>query len=151
MSFSESLNESLRRSIAVLFISLSFASVYLAKMSQSGIPKRSPWPDQSQVNGTESVVDFTRNELLTGSSDPFFWFLLPIFGVVSVGLCVAINYTALTITHVLTWVYSTIRSSPPRNEDGRSVALPISKLLNTLIIFADERLQLLLLRQPGNV
>jgi glycosylphosphatidylinositol deacylase len=122
MSFSEGLNESLRRSIAVLFLSLSFASVYLANVSQSGLSKKPTWSGHHQGNGTESVVNFTKNELLTGSPDPFFWFLLPLFGVISVGLCVAINYAALTITHVMTWAYSRIRAAPPRNEDGRYVS-----------------------------
>lgn len=120
MSFSEGLNESLRRSIAVLILSLSFASVYLANMSQSGVTKNSTWSSH-QGNGTESVIDFTKNELLTGSPDPFFWFLLPLFGVISIGLCVAINYAALTITHLITWVYSRIHAAPTRNEDGRYV------------------------------
>jgi glycosylphosphatidylinositol deacylase len=121
MSFSEGLNESLRRSIAVLFLSLSFASIYLANVSQSGLPKKTTWSGHKSGNATESVIDFTKNELLTGSPDPFFWFILPLFGVISVGLCAAINYTALTITHAITWAYSRVRAAPPRNEDGRYV------------------------------
>lgn len=147
MSFSEGLNESLRRSIAVLFLSLSFASVYLAKVSQSGLSSRSTWPDHQQGNGTESVVDYTKNELLTGSPDPFFWFLLPLFGVISVGLCVAINYTALTITHVMTWAYSRVRAAPPRNEDGRYDLESSIYIHHANQCYSGEHRQLLLLHQ----
>jgi hypothetical protein len=125
MSFSESLNQSLCRSIPALFLSLSFLAMYLARMSQLGTKSPEHWSSHKS-NATESVMDYTKNELLLGSPDAFFWFLLPFFGVISVGLCVAINYTALAITYLFTLAYSRVRSWPPKNEDGRYYQFSIS-------------------------
>lgn len=64
-------------------------------------------------------MDYTKNDLLLGSQDTFFWFLVPLFGIICVGICIGVNYIALGITYVFTLVYGLIRSSPPRSEDGR--------------------------------
>lgn len=38
-----------------------------------------------------------RHDLLMGSQDPFFWFLMPLCGLASVGVCVLLNYAALIL------------------------------------------------------
>ena len=57
-------------------------------------------------NATETVIDYTKNDLLLGFQDPFFWFLVPLFGMVGVGICVAVNYALLAITTLLAAIYS---------------------------------------------
>jgi len=93
--------------------------MFLANRAQTSTGQPSYWPIQQNSNATESIVDYTRNDLLLGSPDAFFWFLLPFFGVISIGLCIAINYAALTVTHIFTFVYSKVRSLTPRSGDER--------------------------------
>lgn len=74
-------------------------------------------------NATESAIDFTKNDLLLGSQDPIFWFLVPLFGLISVGVCVAINYATLGLTNIfyLPYNYLTARPAWVRVEDVRYV------------------------------
>lgn len=93
--------------------------MFLASRAQISTGQPSHWPIKQTSNATESIIDYTRNDLLLGSPDTFFWFLLPFFGIISIGLCIAINYAALTVTHIFTFVYSKVRSSTPRSGEGR--------------------------------
>jgi hypothetical protein len=52
-------------------------------------------------NATESAIDFTKNDLLLGVQDTFFWFLVPLFGLISLGACVAVNYAVNILIHAL--------------------------------------------------
>ena len=72
-------------------------------------------------NATESVIDFTKNDLLLGSRDPIFWFLVPLFGLVSVGICVGVNYAALGLTNLFYLPYNFLAARPAwvRVEDVR--------------------------------
>jgi glycosylphosphatidylinositol deacylase len=91
----------------------------LAGKAQSLTRNSASWPPPRQSNATETVFDYARNDLLIGSPDPFFWFLLPFFGIISVGLCIAINYAALAITHIFTFIYTKVRTTVPKSDDGR--------------------------------
>jgi glycosylphosphatidylinositol deacylase len=123
MSFAESLSQCLRGSIPFTLASLSLYSIYLARASCANESATSnvQWPPRA--NSTHTVIDYTRNDSLLGLSDPTFWFLIPVFGIISIGLCIAINYVALAITHIFTLIYSRLRALPPRNEDGRFVII----------------------------
>ncbi|KIW08660.1 hypothetical protein, variant [Verruconis gallopava] len=122
MSFSESLNMCLRRTIPAVFLILSVAAMLIAGQGQATAAERTTWIPSRDSNTTETVVDYTRNDLLIGSPDPFFWFLFPFFGVISVGLCIAINYIALAITHLFALIYSKVRARVPKGEDRKSLA-----------------------------
>ena len=76
-------------------------------------------------NATDVTIDFTKNDLLLGSQDPIFWFLVPLFGLISVGVCVGINYAALAMTDLfcLPYRYLTARPAWVRVEDVRYVTL----------------------------
>jgi GPI inositol-deacylase len=119
MSFSESLNQCIRSSLPILFLSLTFLATYLARTSQGGTQTAPHWFSSFRGNATGTVGDYTKNDLLIGSPDPQFWFLLPVFGILSVGLCIAINHAALSITYSLTGLYSWLQFPTPRNEDGK--------------------------------
>lgn len=118
MSFSEGMDQCIRTSLPVLFLALTFLSLSLAKASHvlgDEVLGR-------QGNATETPRKFTKNELLLGSHDPFFWFLMPLFGLICVGVCIAANYVVLALTQMLTSAYSRLRSVTLRNDEGRSVS-----------------------------
>lgn len=116
MSFAESMDQCLRTSLPVLFLALTFLAISLSKSSQ--LSSRSGLLNWNNA-ATETPIDFTKNDLLLGSEDPFFWFLVPFFGLITVGVCIALNYAALAIIHVLTFFYTHIRSITSKNDDGR--------------------------------
>ncbi|KAI7164389.1 GPI inositol-deacylase-like protein [Hortaea werneckii] len=107
MSFSQSMDHCIRTSIPAIIAALTFLSVALSKATQG------PWARRwfSQSTGTdETSIDFTVNDLMLGTSDPFFWFLVPLFGIVSVGVCIAGNYFVLTIMETLALLYGRLRT-----------------------------------------
>ncbi|KAH0534023.1 hypothetical protein FGG08_007370 [Glutinoglossum americanum] len=122
MSFSEGTDLVLRQSLPIVLLALTFFSVSLAR-ANSEPPKSAMsfnffnW----QKNATELAVDFTRNDLLLGSQDPFFWFLVPLLGLTSAGVCVAVHYITLVITHILATVYGHLTARPgwTRNDDRK--------------------------------
>jgi glycosylphosphatidylinositol deacylase len=126
MSFTESLDLCLRQSLPLVLVALTFLSVSLAQASSAP-----PRPVQSgfwgwRGNATESQIDFTKNDLLVGSQDPFFWFMVPLIGLVCVGACVMINYAALAITYVSGILYGSLSFKPAwlRNDDRRRAPSP---------------------------
>ncbi|KAF2401642.1 GPI inositol-deacylase-like protein [Trichodelitschia bisporula] len=121
MSFSEGMNQCLRKSVPIVFTLLSGCSLYFAQDGHTEVDQSNHYFNRQPGNATESLIDYTKNDLLMGSPDPFFWFLLPIFGVISLGLCIAINYVALALTYFLTMIYSSLRSIAARS-DGRTLA-----------------------------
>lgn len=98
---------------------LSFLAMSLANATQKSRNTTSNGSLDAVRNATETMIDFTQNDLLLGSQDPFFWFLVPLFGLISVGVCVLMNYATLIITHVLAFVYSRIRSLATKADDGK--------------------------------
>ncbi|KAL9063647.1 MAG: hypothetical protein Q9157_008145 [Trypethelium eluteriae] len=138
MPFAEALDHSLKTSLPVVVMILSFLAMSLANASQKSqnvVPNR---PLDAVRNATESASDFTQNDLLLGSQDPFFWFLVPLFGLISVGICVLINYATLIITHGLAFVYSRLWSIPPKNDDGKRTptAFAVTSLRQRIITTA---------------
>ncbi|KAI6716585.1 hypothetical protein PZA11_001814 [Diplocarpon coronariae] len=142
MSFSESLDLCLRQSLPLIILALTCLSVSFARSSSA-----SPRPTSSgywgwRGNATETQVDFTKNDLLVGSEDPFFWFMVPLIGLVCVGVCVMVNYATLVLTHVLGIVYGWLSLKPAwlRNEDKRRAtsafapSTPGRRVLTTAIL-----------------
>ena len=105
MSFSESMDQCLRRSVPVLLVALTFLTMSFSKASKA---TRSPGLFKWGSDAAETAMDFTINDLLLGSQDPFFWFLIPLFGLISIGICIAANYAFLSIAHALSMLYSNI-------------------------------------------
>ena len=108
ITFSESLHLCLRSSLPVLLLAMSAFSL---SMAASGAQSAIGVPFFSH-NATESTIDYARNDLLLGSSDPFFWFLIPLFGLVGAGACVAVNYATLAIVQVLQVLYYVVALVP---------------------------------------
>ncbi|WYZ45465.1 hypothetical protein EsH8_VIII_000781 [Colletotrichum jinshuiense] len=117
ISFSESLDLCLRQSLPLMLLSLTFLS-----LSMTG-----SWPSGPGVfwhwrNTTSAAADFHSNDLLTGTQDPFFWFLVPLIGVVCIGVCAVLHFVTLGMTQLLGIIYSwfALRSfGLPRDERRR--------------------------------
>jgi glycosylphosphatidylinositol deacylase len=126
MSFSESLDLCLRQSLPLVLGALTCLSVSLAQASSAPPHSSSTGFWGWGGNATETQIDFTKNDLLVGSQDPFFWFMVPLIGLVCVGACVLINYAALAITHMFSILYSLLSVKPAwlRNEDKRRAMSP---------------------------
>ena len=64
------------------------------------------------ANSTEPPVDFAKNDLLLGSRDPIFWFLIPLFSLISIAICVLVNYTVLGLTYIICSPYNYLTARP---------------------------------------
>jgi glycosylphosphatidylinositol deacylase len=117
ISFAEGLNQCLRRDIPVALVIILASTIFIGNPSR--YPGEPSWYDVYKGNSTGSVSDLAMNNLSFGHPDPFFWFLIPIFGIICAGLCIAINYTVLGITYTLTLLLSRIRFFSARNDDTR--------------------------------
>lgn len=53
---------------------------------------------------TTGPIDFYQNDSFTGTTDPFFWFLTPLIGIVSAGVCIAFHYTTVLLTQSVGFV-----------------------------------------------
>jgi glycosylphosphatidylinositol deacylase len=116
ISFAQSLNECMQTSLPVALTALTFLSMYLA-----GTRSESSQHQSLNASSDSIVSRFGHNdhELLLGSEDPFFWFLVPVFGLMCIAICVVVNYVALAIIHAFVMLYSLFTSSPLRNDDGK--------------------------------
>lgn len=107
MSFTQSMDQCIRTSLPAIFIALTFFAIAVSKSSHS------IWTRQllsSSTGTSEQAIDFTVNDLMLGTSDPFFWFLVPFFAIISVGICIAMNYVVLILTHMFAVITARIRN-----------------------------------------
>jgi pimeloyl-ACP methyl ester carboxylesterase len=118
MSFAESLNQCLRSSLPFALAALTFLSITIAGAQHETSSNAHRLLSRKGSNFTH-MLDYADNDLLLGSEDTFFWFLVPLFGLMCVGVCVAVNYVALGITHLLVLLYSALPLSSLSNEEGR--------------------------------
>ncbi|KAJ5100333.1 hypothetical protein N7456_006385 [Penicillium angulare] len=136
--FNDGLDRALRSSLPLLLVAMSLFATSLA--TSKALPK-SDDPFHLRTNSTESPVDFTKNDLLLGSEDAFFWFLVPIFGIISVGACVIINYAALLLVNIFSLLYGAVNSKSGyiRREDRGSIPIfstptPRRRVIHTVVL-----------------
>ncbi|KAN0069070.1 PGAP1-like domain containing protein [Elaphomyces granulatus] len=122
ISFIEGLNLCLRSTVPVLLIALSLLASSLAT-SRRLPPSDDPF--HWRTNSTETAIDFTKNDLLLGSLDAFFWFLVPVFGLISIGVCVMVNYAALVIVSIFSFFYGILKSKSGYIRRDDKVTTPI--------------------------
>ena len=117
ISFSESMEQALRRSIPLLFLAMTF---FAASFPRDGQDLGIQTPQSFSRNATivDGSIDFAKNDLLLGSQDAFFWFLMPFFGTISVGICIIVNYVVLALTHFLSFAYTRGMKAYSRNADS---------------------------------
>ncbi|KAL8817611.1 MAG: hypothetical protein Q9191_008115 [Dirinaria sp. TL-2023a] len=105
VTFSEAMSLCLRTSLPLILLALIFLGMSLAIASSTpSKPAMFHW----KANATEAAIDYTKNDLLLGSQDPTFWFLVPLAGLISAGVCVLVNYAALGLTYFLSIMYSSL-------------------------------------------
>jgi hypothetical protein len=119
VSFAEGLDLALRHSIPLMLASLTVLTFSTASTAPAGKANLWHW----KTDGS-SIIDFHQNDLLIGTQDPLFLFLIPLIGIICVGVCTAVNYIALVLTHLLSALASilTFRPGWVRNEDRRKTA-----------------------------
>ncbi|SPQ20057.1 cb516840-41ca-456e-a224-aaf7ec81a98f [Thermothielavioides terrestris] len=135
--FSESLEMSLRRSIPLMLASLTLLTFSTAGSSTAGNARFWRWRDDAS-----SIIDFRKNDLLIGTQEPMFLFLIPLIGIICVGVCTAVHYMALILTHLLSALASLLTFRPGwiRNEDRRKLApvfwcpSPRRRMLTTAVL-----------------
>ncbi|KAK4157252.1 GPI inositol-deacylase [Chaetomidium leptoderma] len=117
--FLESLDLCLRQSIPLMLASLTVLTFSTGNTAPAGDTSFWHWE-----NGASSILDFHQNDLLIGTQDPLFLFLIPLIGVVCIGVCTVLNYMALVLTHLLGIVanLATFRPGWIRHEDNRKAA-----------------------------
>ncbi|KAI1357856.1 PGAP1-like protein-domain-containing protein [Xylaria arbuscula] len=114
ISFPESLGNCLQRSLPMLLLSMTFLSL---SIGQSGtMDHRALWSWWSST----SSPDLAQNSLLVGTTDPFFWFLIPMIGIVCVGVCVIFNYMVLVLVSLLSTVYGWVFAPKPSSDDKKN-------------------------------
>ncbi|KAJ9654062.1 GPI inositol deacylase [Neophaeococcomyces mojaviensis] len=135
ISFNDSLEQSLRLPLPVLLLSMTFFATAF-----TGTQPLSATPHARQPNIT---IDYTQNDLLLGSQDTFFWFLVPLGGLLSVGACVLLNYLILGLLQVSSIVFSLFSSSngyvkvDDSDKEKTSVMIsttPRRRVINTIVL-----------------
>ncbi|KAF1850735.1 GPI inositol-deacylase [Cucurbitaria berberidis CBS 394.84] len=116
MSFAQGLNTCLSTSLPLSLAALTCLSIALAGARHQSV-KQSPLND-SPSNVT-TTLDDTSHELLLGLDDTFFCFLIPLFGLMCTGICVAINYVALLLEYIFAFLYSLAKSSTRENNEAK--------------------------------
>ncbi|KPI43387.1 GPI inositol-deacylase [Cyphellophora attinorum] len=107
IGFSDALEQSLRLPLPVLLLSMIFFATAFSTAGSISSP--------AQDNAT--MVDFNKNDLLLGSQDSFFWFLVPLAGLICVGACVGVHFLVLGILHLFVGasrVYAQVTTSQSR-------------------------------------
>ncbi|KAJ5099350.1 hypothetical protein N7532_006351 [Penicillium argentinense] len=136
--FTDGLDRALRTSLPLLFVAMSLLASSLA--TTKALPQ-SDDPFHWRTNSTETPLDFTKNDLLLGSQDAFFWFLVPVFGIISVGVCVLVNYVALLLVNIFSLIYGAVNSKSGyiRREDRGNLPIfsaptPRRRVIHTAVL-----------------
>lgn len=116
MSFANGLNECLCTSLPLALAALTFLSIAIASARNQTY---SHWPLHAMASNTTALLDEAHHELLLGTDDTFFWFLVPLFGLMCIAICVALNYAALLLTFTVSNIYALVSPAALRNEEGQ--------------------------------
>ncbi|KIV97543.1 hypothetical protein PV10_01282 [Exophiala mesophila] len=134
ISFSESLDQSLRLPLPILLLSMTFFATAFTSASSSNVM-------QHHQHGNGTTINFAQNDLLLGSQDTFFWFLVPLAGLLSIGACVVLNYIVLALLHFLVLVSNLVSRQYIKLDDGEKVmtsafvaSTPRRRAINTAVL-----------------
>jgi glycosylphosphatidylinositol deacylase len=139
ISFAQGLNECVYSSLPTALAALTFLSITLAGIQHQSNKGQ---PLDSAPQSDNAYLANANNELLLGSDDPFFWFLVPLFGLMCTAICVAINYFALLLTFSIASIYALFSSSKLQDLDGRrtpgsfAVTSTRRRVITTLILLS---------------
>lgn len=99
ITFADAIDKCLRTSLPLMFLALTCLSISLTT------------PGRLLPDEIAALLSVKSNDLLLGAQDQFFWFLIPLFGLVGVGVCIAANYIVLILTSGLTLLHVRLRST----------------------------------------
>lgn len=119
--FLDSLDMCLRQSLPLLLLSL---TLFALSTGTAGFPRsRIFWAGRNHT----AAAGFAQNDLLVGTSDPFFWFLIPMIGLVCVGVCTIFHYMTVLLTYVVSIVYAWVVMRPvwTRHDEKKRVLSPM--------------------------
>ncbi|KAF4125314.1 PGAP1-like protein [Geosmithia morbida] len=118
VSFSRSLDLSLRQSIPLLLLSMTLLSTSVGEAAISRW-----WPTLNGKGLSPHALNFHRNDLFIGTDDPFFRALVPLIGLVCIGICVGLHYCTLVVTYILAALYGLVGPSltPGSNMEPRRI------------------------------
>lgn len=140
ITFTEGLDLCIRSSLPVFLLALVFFGIASASGSNFMSPS-GRFFNHWHVNTTTPTVEYATNDLLLGSQDSFFWFLVPLFGLVSIGAVVAVNYALLTVVNVFSPIHQFLftrtccfRHSDPVFSTGSLSNTPTRRIVNTSIL-----------------
>jgi hypothetical protein len=133
ISFSEALDLSLRRSVPLLLVSLTLLAISLEGTS-TALP--------SLIWSKRHLDAFHRNELLIGTENPLFCLLVPLIGVVCIGVCAVLHYITLALTRTLGLVYGFFSKAPTteagsHKRDASQVLIPSTprrRMISTAVL-----------------
>ena len=137
VSFSDSLDQSLRLPLPVLLLSMTFFATAFTTAGTAGL-RSSP---SEMMNGT--TINFGQNDLLLGSQDTFFWFLVPLAGLLCIGACVLLHYLILALLHIFVAGSRLINYNQGyvKVDDGQKgvasvfvVSTPRRRIINTVVL-----------------
>lgn len=136
ISFNDSLEQSLRLPLPVLLLSMTFFAT--AFTNTHSLPNGS---NARQPNGT---INYNQNDLLLGSQDAFFWFLVPLSGLISIGACAVLDYLVLGLLQGFSVVlalfsntngYIKIDDSTKEKTSVQTIsAAPRRRVINTVLL-----------------
>ncbi|VBB84091.1 Putative GPI inositol-deacylase [Podospora comata] len=138
ITFTESLDLCLRQSIPLMLASLTMLTVATANPNPAGSASFWHWN-----KSTSSLVDFHLNDYLIGTQDPMFLFLIPMIGIICVGVCTVFNYITLALTHLLSSLFNLLAFRPAwvrndeRKKQGGAGFLPSSprrRMITTAVL-----------------
>jgi glycosylphosphatidylinositol deacylase len=113
ISFAQGLNECMHSSLPLAFAALTFLSIALTGAQYQANKSRVSGPTPGFDESSSYNAD---NDLLLGSDDPFFWFLVPLFGLMCTAICVVVNYVVLLLVYVFASLYTLIKSFTSRDK-----------------------------------
>lgn len=136
ISFNDSLDQSLRLPLPILLLSMTF---FATAFTTTQTP--SPGALTHQPNSTMS---YSQNDLLLGSPEAFFWFLVPLCGLISVGVCVVLNYLVLGLLQGFSIILALVSSTNGYVKVDDSIkektavttiaATPRRRVINTIVL-----------------
>ena len=135
ITFMDALDQSLKAPLPILLLSMTLFASAFTKAHHNGFHM------PGTFNGTEGIIDYTSNDLLLGSQNNFFWFLVPLAGLISIGACIAINHVILALVSLFAIVHnlcSRFGSNADEIKRGYTPYLghstPRRRILNTVVL-----------------
>lgn len=116
MSFAEGLNQCIKTSLPLTLAALTFLSL---TSGQSHRHSSNAMLYNTTTFGDADLFGHADYELLLGLQDSFFWFLIPLFGLMCTAMCIALNFAITGIIWSLSVLYGLFSPRASRTHDDK--------------------------------